>query len=376
MIPFYFNLLFDFNSRILTYKNGEYPFLKKYCPNLKLSFIKKSKHIKSYEKNILRYLFRNAKRIDFLNLIHPHSDNYIFGLVYKWINKKGFLYLKMDIQDSFKQVDLFRQYRIKGQFQGPLNLFYFYLMKKIINIFFKKVDLISAESKELVDFIKKKYPQLRDKMVYIPNGVDDFYIKKKIKDVGFDEKSNIILTVGRIGTEQKSNEVLLEAVSKIKDLKNWKILLAGPIEKSFKVYMQQFFQYHPNLKDKIFLIGKIERKKLYEYFQKSKIFCLTSAWESFGLVLVEAGYFGNFIVSTDLSSSRDITDNGKLGQLFPIGDSTQLAFELEKLINDEDILKKNYNKIKKHIDENFNWSLIINRLYIHMKKKLLVKSSS
>ena len=46
MIPLYFHKNFNFNSTILTYENGEYPFLEKHCPGLILKFIKKGKYNK------------------------------------------------------------------------------------------------------------------------------------------------------------------------------------------------------------------------------------------------------------------------------------------------------------------------------------------
>ncbi|MFX1593642.1 MAG: hypothetical protein ACFFCL_13200, partial [Promethearchaeota archaeon] len=224
MIPYYFKRVYNFNSVILTYQHGEYPFLETYCPGLKLQFIKKSIYNNICEKNVLKYLFMNAKRMDFLNLIYPRFDNFLYGTFYKLLNKRGFLYLKMDIHELFKKEDLFQRNRKKTNLHGPLKIFWFYLRKKIIESFFKKVDLISAESKELVGFLIKKYPQLRDKIIYIPNGVDGYYLKNSgIQKIPLHKRDNIILNVCRIGTPYKASEILMEAIGKLRDLKDWKV---------------------------------------------------------------------------------------------------------------------------------------------------------
>ncbi len=357
MIPFYFKEMFNFNSSILTYQNDDsYPYLDRYCKGVELIFIKRG------ILGVLKYLFLHSRKIQILVLLHGHIYNLLYGIFYKLMHKNGYLYLKMDKRIEFKKENLYTYIKFGS------NVFSRFFGRIINLLFLKIVNLISFESKELVNHFCKKHSKLKKKLFYIPNGVNDFYINNNMKDLNFDEKDNTILTVGRIGAKEKSNELLFEAISKIMDLKNWKILLIGPIEKSFEVYIDQFFKSHPHLKEKIFLIGEIKnRKKLYEYYQKSKIFCLTSIVESFGIVLVEAGFFGNFIVSSDLPSARDITNNGKLGRLFSIGDSSELALILERLINNEDILKNNYKKIKKFIDENFCWSVIIDRLYLKIK---------
>ena len=371
MIPYYFNKIFDFNSTILTYKNGEYPFLKKYCPGLKLKFIRRGKYNKIFERNVLIYLFKRAKHIDILNLIHPHDDNYFFGLFYKLFNKKGFLYLKMDIHELFKDRDFFQQYRINPKFHGIMKILYFYLRRKLIELFYNKVDLISAESRDLVNFLKKRYPRLKDKIIFIPNGVaNDILEKNGIQKIPLQERENIILNVGRIGSPYKTSEVLMEAIAKLKDLKDWQINFVGPIEKSFYQIREDFFKKHPDLIEKIKFLGEIRgRKEINEIYQRAKIFCLTSVLGSFEFTLVEALSNGNYIVSSDLPSAKDITNNGKIGVLYERGNSNDLSNKLQQIIDNDKFLKEKYPQILEYAEKNYYWSQIIKKLYGEMLKR-------
>ena len=376
MIPYYFSKIYKFNGKILSYRNGEYPYLEQYSPNLKINFIKKSilhKYLVQYcETNVLKYLIFNAKRIAFLNLIHPHEHNEIYGVLFKLLNRKGFLYLKMDVNEFFKEKSLNRwPYKEKKKPKGLSNYLKYQFKRKINTLFYELVDLISFESKELVEFFKIKYPKLRDKITYIPNGVDDFFIKNDINRIySFKDKENIVLTVGRIGDIIKSNETLLEAIIKIKDLKDWKFVFIGSIKEQFKGYIKKYFKKYPFLKDRIIFVGEItERKRLYEFYQKSKIFCLTSLHESFGIVLVEAAYFGDFIVSSNFASARDITKNEKFGRIFNPGDSDKLANILQHLIKNEELLKENYQEIQKNAEGKYSWSKIIQKLYIEFHNR-------
>ena len=71
-------------------------------------------------------------------------------------------------------------------------------------------DLISYESLEAYEFMKDSYAGIdtKDKTLYLPNGYDNEIIDK-IKVKTLEEKENIILTVGRLGTEAKKYRVIV-----------------------------------------------------------------------------------------------------------------------------------------------------------------------
>lgn len=376
MIPYYFQRLYNFNGRIISYKNGEYPYLEKYCKGLKLEFVKKHKRINHKyniycERSVLKYLFTNAKKIDILNLEHLTEENVRYGVIFKLLNKKGFLYLKLDAHEEFiKKKDFYRDKK-PNYYRGFLGFINFRIIKKINQNFLKVVDLISVESKELLAFLKKKYPKLKRKIIFLPNGIDDESLKSfGINRIQYKEKENVILTVGRLGTGQKNTELLLEAISRIQNLKDWKVILAGPTQENFKEYIKNYFIKFPHLKEKVNFTGEItDRTKLLEYYQKSKIFCLPSTYEGFPLVLVEAAYFGNYIVGTNLLALREVTKNGSLGALFESGNCDELVKILQDLISNEQIMEKNCLKMQKHAEENYTWSKIIPKLYTEILKR-------
>ncbi|MCM3443751.1 glycosyltransferase [Metabacillus halosaccharovorans] len=339
MIPFILYKYYGYDSKLVCYNNGEYPYLNKEVKGLKLEFLTKGIN-KLADGN--HYLESNSISIDILYLWGIYTETISWIDTYKKFNPKGKVYLKLD-------ANVWWMNRLE-------------LDEKTLKTL-KKCNVISVESQKLYTYLNKKWPL---KIEYIPNGSYNFNNRPIIN---YEEKENTILTVGRLGTRQKATEVLFEGFRIAEtSIPNWKLRLVGSVDESFKSYMKDFFLNYPEMKDRITFTGPLtDRYLLEEEFRRAKVFCLTSRNEGFPLVFTEAAMNGCFIISTNLDPAYDITNDEKYGRLFPTEDTESLAKIFTNICNDNNELKNVCEKIQSYANNNFNWIRICRKLDILIK---------
>lgn len=358
-IPFFLHHVHQYNSSIVSYKNNkEYSNLQGEVNGLNLEFIENTGRISFLEKGVLKYIKQHAKKIDILNLYIFSKFTFVYGILYKMYNPKGFLYLKLD---GYNETFL-KETKIKHSINPLKNSILKWLEKQ----FLKKVDLITIENSIGEDLVKNKYPIIADKVMYLPVGVNDLFLHEKFlnKFTCFEQKENIILTVGRIGEEIKNNEMMLRALSQI-NFKDWKMIFVGAINPKFQLFYDEWIKSYPQLKDKLIFTGEIhDREKLYDWYNRAKIFCMTSWKESFCHSIGEALYFGNYIIGTEgIVSMQDLTDHEKYGAILKADDDKGMANKLQQIINDQSTLSELFPEIVNFSRKNFVWSKIVGKIH-------------
>ena len=350
----------DYKAKVVCYKNGMYPNADGEVENVSMEFIKNKGKIFFLEKAILDYITKHAHEIDVLHLFHLSKMTIYYGLHYKKCRKDGKLYIKMDTDGKILDNEII--YSKKRVFD--------WFHKRKEKKFFKVLDLISAENPTLVEKLKTKYPILERKTILVTNGVNNKFIENEfISRKPFKQKENILLSVGRIGAPDKNYEMLFDLLPHL-ELKDWKIVLVGPVQPEYKNRMDLYLENNEEWKPKIQFSGPIyDRKKLYKYYDRSKIFFLMSKFESFGIALIEAMYFGNFIIGTTGMSSFDyITSNKKYGWNASVKSPKSYAELINKAITNQEKLEQLIPSMKKHVAQHFYWTDIVTQLNKKLNK--------
>lgn len=153
-----------------------------------------------------------------------------------------------------------------------------------------------------------------------------------VQDNIYPKKSQIVLAVGRL-VDLKGYDLLLQAWLKvIEKAPDWQLKIVG--EGKNRTSLSQFI-IENNLADSVELVGNTDNVK--QYYESAALFCLSSRFEGFPMVLLETLSFGLPVVSFDCDTGPAEILDGTGSILVKTYDTDLLADGLNTLIADIDL---------------------------------------
>lgn len=195
-----------------------------------------------------------------------------------------------------------------------------------IRFLYRKADGILAVSKGVADDLRGTFglPSSRIRVVHNPIVTREIFDQAK-ESPGHPwlvpgRTFSTIVACGRLG-RPKDFPTLIRAFQEAREKKACRLIILGEGPKRPELEAQV---REAGLGKEIDLPGFTANP--YAFFSRADLFVLSSAWEGFGNVLVEALALGTPAVSTDCQSGpREILQEGNLGHLTPVGDASELA---------------------------------------------------
>ena len=182
-------------------------------------------------------------------------------------------------------------------------------------------------------------------------------------------KQKYILAVGRLDSwYYKGFDVLIKSWSKIsKEADDWKLRVVGHSSSGTGLDYLKTLCNSLNINDSVEFVDF--QTDIQQYYQKSEIFVLSSRYEGFGLVLIEAMSQGCACIACDYKGrQKEIISKDKYGVLCPPDDVESLVHALARVIKDDKlrhslqsnaILRSKHYELEKIMDR---WDDIILKL--------------
>ena len=189
------------------------------------------------------------------------------------------------------------------------------------------------------------YKDITPKTVVIGNMMDE---KTEAQDfIPNEQKSNLITMIARLDEEKNVLE-FLEIIKESNLPQDWqvKIIGDGNQRKILENYINENFLTHISLE------GQLNSEQVKEILFKSKISCLTSLREGFGVVLIEAMFSSNALIAYDCPSGPSEIINSKNGFLIPLRNKQQFQDKLKFLIENPNTLE---TLMKTSFQDSQNW---------------------
>lgn len=201
---------------------------------------------------------------------------------------------------------------------------------------FKKLIFVSKEAEE--DFLKK-YPSYRSRSCVINNfiNIEDIKEKSKEKISVKKEKNNLLVFVGRLENKSKRIDKQINLIENLDDIELW-IIGDGEDKDSISKEISD-----KGLEDRIKLLG--QKKNPYPYIKCADYIILTSDYEGFPVIFLEAIALNKKIITTINASDAEI-DISKYGNVIS-KDEQEMIKEVGKILKEnKEVEKINLGKVQ------------------------------
>lgn len=181
---------------------------------------------------------------------------------------------------------------------------------------FRKLDTTIVLCKHDADTYRAYDPQLKTTVIYNPLTLSPGELSKGT--------SKRFLAVGRFSRQHKGFDLLIDAFHLFAQKNSeWMLDIVGEGPEEV-LYRRKIAEYQL---EKRILIHPFTNN-IQTYYSQAQVYVLSSRWEGFGLVLVEAMAHGLPIISSNLPTSLEIM--GDFGLYFPNGNIEELAEKLHE----------------------------------------------
>lgn len=211
------------------------------------------------------------------------------------------------------------------------------LIHLLVKNLYPKADCVVSASKGIKDDLIENYGISEEQSVVIHNPVEidriQVLAKEEVEHHWFKEGRPVIIACGRLSAA-KNYPLLLRAFTiaskEITDLRLI-ILGEGPLKQELIAYTEEL-----SISDKVAFMGF--QKNPFNFMSHAAAFVLSSWYEGFGNVIIEAMACGAPVVSTKCPAGPDeIITDGVNGILVPVDDDAGMAGAILRLLKDEDL---------------------------------------
>lgn len=174
--------------------------------------------------------------------------------------------------------------------------------------------------------------------------------------------NRVLLYVGRI-SKRKNVELIIKVFNILKlDPNNDDLQLyligsdeAGYLQTCMKLIEKQSL-------GSVFNISSMSNSQLRYLYKRAELFLLPSRQEIFGMVLLEAMYFGLPTIASPSAGAKTLIENGKNGYIVDSFDENEWVKLIHLVLSNQKLSKKIGESATNRIKENFLWNHIVGKM--------------
>lgn len=202
-----------------------------------------------------------------------------------------------------------------------------------------------------------------DKFKVINNGVDaDVNLRQgRLNELREEYKGKrVILSVGNL-LKPKGHDLTIKAFAELASKYDDIILLIIGKGEEYKNLKELCEKY--SISDKVKFLNQLPHEEVLHYMEICHMFVLPSWKEGFGIVYIEAMSRGKCVIGCRGEGIEDAVCDNVDGVLVKPKDVNDLEMKMDKLLSNDDMVKKIGNNAKNKVLKEFTWYKSAEKLY-------------
>lgn len=222
----------------------------------------------------------------------------------------------------------------------------------------KYSDLKIAKTEAAKDYLlKKKYQNV----IVLPVGLDEVSVER---NETFDKEmaafkvrhSKLLLYIGAIESRRNPN-FLIDIMKQIKDDNVGLVMIGkGPLRESIINRIK-----NEGLEDKILTYDAVPNKNLISVYKRANVFLLPTAYEIYGMVVMESLAYGVPVISTPEAGPQYLLSDKRYGTCIPL-DTKKWLTVIDYYLNNQNTEDCQKARVT-YVNQNYRWPLIAEKYF-------------
>jgi phosphatidyl-myo-inositol dimannoside synthase len=212
-----------------------------------------------------------------------------------------------------------------------------------------KCDVILSVSQFTKDKLLGQCEKMAEEKVVVLNNCLDPFLPPRLnskddtllKKYGLSKSNIILLTLTRMSSKElyKGYDNVLYSIKTLKEkYPAIKYMIVGRYDEAEKHRLDNIIQQH-SLQQHVVFTGYIPDEELAAHYSLADVYVMPSKKEGFGIVFIEAMYYGLPVIAGNKDGSVDAVGNGKLGILVDPDDQQNIDRSIEQVMLHTDSYK-------------------------------------
>ncbi|MHC4443326.1 MAG: glycosyltransferase [Planctomycetota bacterium] len=220
-----------------------------------------------------------------------------------------------------------------------------------------------ANSKAVAESLEYYYgvPVERTKIIY--NAVELAPCDRKAarseirQELGLPENQKLVLMVARLWPQKNWPMFVRSGAQVCKQRSDVTFIGAGygPMQDKLETLIDEL-----GMKERVRLVGL--RNDIHRWYAAADVFCLTSDYEGFPNVVLEAMHTGLPVVCTSFNGADEVINHPHVGKIVPLDDHNAMAQQINMLLDDSARCQSLGNNAKSRAQRHFSWDVLVHTM--------------